>query len=303
MAEIASAPQTRLQRRRLSRDELRAGDAFTVMLVPHNREAVFRVRLNYRLAKFLVIISIFLFFLGLGGIALLVLQAKSRNEILTEADIWQTRLRLAEYRRDRILATLHTFDEKGREMFQTIWGEEFGSVRRGKADFMAEEFSRRLAPAREALRFFSIREDALQNMPSGMPMASAFVTSMYGTRISPFGFVSQFHSGIDFANSIGTPILATADGRVVTAVSEGGGYGKHVRLLHKHGLVTLYAHMSALNVEKDQWVKRGDVVGYLGQTGSATGPHLHYEIRLRNPDPFNAFEITLNPWPFIKEQL
>jgi murein DD-endopeptidase MepM/ murein hydrolase activator NlpD len=86
---------------------------------------------------------------------------------------------------------------------------------------------------------------------------------------------------MDIAGQTGTPILAPADGVVIKA-GFGTGYGNMVELHHGYGIKTLFAHNSRLNVKTGQRVKRGDVIAYLGDTGSSTGPHLHYEVRLNN---------------------
>jgi murein DD-endopeptidase MepM/ murein hydrolase activator NlpD len=120
--------------------------------------------------------------------------------------------------------------------------------------------------------------DDIRNVPIGLPY-DGDVTSNYGYRYNPFGGRrSEFHSGIDFRGSIGDPIYSTADG-VVLESSYKGGYGNAVVIEHAYGLSTLYAHLSAVNVEPGQRVNVGDVIGFLGSTGRSTGPHLHYEVR------------------------
>ena len=120
------------------------------------------------------------------------------------------------------------------------------------------------------------------------------ISSGYGGRKDPFGRSTEgdFHTGVDFAAAPGTPIIATAPGMVMQTVGESrSGYGIYVRLHHGFGISTLYAHCSELAVKEGQRVDRGDVIAYVGATGSATGHHLHYEVRFgsnrgRNPAPF-----------------
>ena len=133
-------------------------------------------------------------------------------------------------------------------------------------------------------------------MPRGRPMMPGIgsISSGYGGRKDPFGrtMEGEFHTGIDFAAAPGTPIIATAPGMVMMTVNDGNsGYGRYVRIHHAFGISTLYAHCTELNVEEGQRVDRGDVVGFVGKTGSATGYHVHYEVRFgsepgRNPAPF-----------------
>lgn len=105
------------------------------------------------------------------------------------------------------------------------------------------------------------------------------VTSRFGWRNSPFGWGSDWHPGIDIANSHGTAIVATADGEVVMS-GWFGGYGKCVQVDHGNGIVTLYGHNSQLVADVGQTVKKGEIIAYMGSTGVSTGSHLHYEVRV-----------------------
>jgi len=91
---------------------------------------------------------------------------------------------------------------------------------------------------------------------------------------------TRFHTGIDYPATVGTPVVAARDG-VVAAVGALAGYGYVVELAHEQGVTTLYAHLSRIRVEPAERVTRGTVVGLVGQTGDATGPHLHFELRVR----------------------
>src|SRR5215831_10029959 len=121
--------------------------------------------------------------------------------------------------------------------------------------------------------------------PSIWPVAG-WLTSSYGTRRDPFNDESAFHPGLDISADYGTPVLATADAKVVSA-GQGGAYGNMIVLDHGFGISTRYGHLSRIAVASDQQVKRGDIIGYVGSTGRSTGAHLHYEIwmngRLTNP--------------------
>ena len=97
---------------------------------------------------------------------------------------------------------------------------------------------------------------------------------------------SDFHPGIDIANDMGTPIVATADGVVTTAGWNDGGYGNMVDIDHGNGMSTLYGHNSELAVSAGQTVSKGQVIAYAGSTGNSTGPHVHFEVRV-NGDPVN----------------
>ena len=105
------------------------------------------------------------------------------------------------------------------------------------------------------------------------------ITSYYGNRIHPVYKTQKFHSGIDIGAGYGLDIVASADG-VVTLATTNGGYGKCIVINHGSGLTTLYGHCSTLLVSKGDTVKRGQVIGKVGSTGVSTGPHLHYEVRI-----------------------
>lgn len=115
------------------------------------------------------------------------------------------------------------------------------------------------------------------------------ITSRFGSRNSPGGIGSNFHPGIDIANDVGTPIIATADGTVLES-GWSSGYGETVAIDHGNNITTLYGHNSKIVVHTGQSVKKGQLIAYLGSTGYSTGPHLHYEIRVNgtavNPASF-----------------
>jgi murein DD-endopeptidase MepM/ murein hydrolase activator NlpD len=121
--------------------------------------------------------------------------------------------------------------------------------------------------------------------PAGWP-ASGRITSGFGNRRSPTGRGSEFHLGIDIANSRGTPIRATGSGKVISAGWQGG-YGWTVVVDHGYGYQTLYAHATSLNAKVGDRVVRGTIIAYMGTSGRATGPHVHYEVLYRgeNVDP------------------
>ena len=105
----------------------------------------------------------------------------------------------------------------------------------------------------------------------------------HGVVTSPFGLRwngSDFHPGIDIANDAGTPILAAADGVVTTAGWNDGGYGNMVDIDHGNGIMTRYGHAMQVVVTPGQYVRRGQVIAYMGSTGFSTGPHVHYEVRI-----------------------
>ena len=115
------------------------------------------------------------------------------------------------------------------------------------------------------------------NIPSGKPCTYSRISSPFGERIHPVYGKKSFHKGVDLAAPNGTPIYATADG-VVAFAGVCNGYGNFIKLNHQNGYKTGYAHMSKMVVKTNDKVKKGDLIGYVGSTGTSTGNHLHYEV-------------------------
>lgn len=151
------------------------------------------------------------------------------------------------------------------------------------------------------------KEKLLASIPAIQPVANKDLTRMasgYGWRSDPFTKARKRHKGMDFTAPRGTPIYATGNGKVIRADNRSSGFGKHVRIDHGFGYVTLYAHMSKYNVKKGQKVKRGDIIGFVGNTGRSKGAHLHYEVRYNKNaiNPINFYYGDLSPEEF-KEML
>jgi murein DD-endopeptidase MepM/ murein hydrolase activator NlpD len=144
------------------------------------------------------------------------------------------------------------------------------------------------------------RKKMLAHIPAIQPISNEDMTriaSGYGYRIDPIYKTIKLHPGIDFAAPKGTPIYATGDGIVEFAGRNGDGYGNHVIINNGFGYKTLFGHMVKIKVRKNQRVKRGEVIGWVGNTGKSTGPHCHYEV-IRNGtkmDPVYYFYNDLTP--------
>ncbi len=138
--------------------------------------------------------------------------------------------------------------------------------------------SKQEASLQMLIEYFEDKRSLYASTPSSWPVRG-WVTSHFGNRTSPFSGILKFHEGMDIAAQTGTPVVSPADGVVVKA-GFSTGYGNMVEISHGYGLKTLFAHNSRLNVKAGQRVKRGDVICYIGDSGSSTGPHLHYEVRV-----------------------
>ncbi|QSE96191.1 M23 family metallopeptidase [Fulvivirga lutea] len=149
------------------------------------------------------------------------------------------------------------------------------------------------------------KEKLYAAIPAIQPVANKELirlASGFGYRIHPVYKVKKLHTGIDFSAPIGTPIYATADGVVEKTNVSFSGYGKTIRIDHGYGYKTRYAHMHEFAVKSGDKVKRGQVIGYVGNTGTSTAPHLHYEVirKGRKINPVHYFFNDLNPDEYEK---
>lgn len=160
-----------------------------------------------------------------------------------------------------------------------IGAEALLAAAKSKLPSLIQELEGKVEPALEEI---IVREAA---KPIGVPLAAkdTEITSGFGFRHNPFGWGYEFHQGIDFVTAYGAPVHATASGTIVKAEWEPG-YGNHVIVDHGYGLETLYAHLSDIKVNGGDRVERNYVLGYLGNTGRSSGPHLHYSV-FRNGQP------------------
>jgi murein DD-endopeptidase MepM/ murein hydrolase activator NlpD len=150
-----------------------------------------------------------------------------------------------------------------------------------------------------ALSYWEKKESIYQSIPLGHPIPNFHLTSGYGHRRSPVGHKSEFHDGVDLANSVGTPIYATAPGIVSRVSYQTFGYGYHILISHEFGYITLYGHCSKIFVKLGDKVNLGQLIGEVGSTGNVTGPHLHYEVWIgegNKQDPMEYLQKRVNDW-------
>ena len=133
----------------------------------------------------------------------------------------------------------------------------------------------------EITKLAAEKENLLASIPAIQPVNNEELTRMasgFGWRSDPFTKARKMHWGMDFTAPRGTPIYASGDGKIKRADNRASGYGKHIRLEHGYGYMTIYAHLSRYNVKVGEQVKRGDLIGFVGSTGRSEAPHLHYEV-------------------------
>ena len=146
----------------------------------------------------------------------------------------------------------------------------------------------------EIIELAKHKSEMLAAIPAIQPVSNKNLSRMasgFGPRIDPIYKTKKFHAGMDFSAKTGTPIYATGNGKIIRVRKSRKGYGNHVKIDHGYGYVTLYAHMQKYIVKKGQKVKRGEVIGYVGNTGKSVAPHLHYEVHKngKKVNPVNFF--------------
>lgn len=157
----------------------------------------------------------------------------------------------------------------------------------------------------EISKLVQLKEEILLATPAIQPVSNKDldrISSGFGYRIHPIYKVLRMHEGIDFTAPRGTDVYATANGVVEFASPSASGYGNEIVIDHGFGYKSRYAHLNGFNVRKGQTVKRGELIGYIGNTGLSTAPHLHYEIEKDGIklDPINFFYNDLTPEEYLK---
>ncbi|MCU0455581.1 MAG: M23 family metallopeptidase [Bacteroidales bacterium] len=149
------------------------------------------------------------------------------------------------------------------------------------------------------------KEEMLEAIPAIMPLSNEDLTrtaSGFGLRIHPIYKIIRFHAGMDFTAPTGSEVYATGNGVIEAVTPAQRGLGKHIIIDHGFGYKSVYAHLDNFNVRKGQRVERGDIIGFVGNTGTSVAPHLHYEIKLngKNVDPVNYYMNDLTPAEYEK---
>jgi len=175
----------------------------------------------------------------------------------------------------------------GQEMSSSNYPLDVGLNRAQRISRKADGIDKNL---NTLVRFFEDQTTTLASTPTIWP-TEGWLTSAYGSRIDPFTGKKAFHYGLDIASSFGNPVVATADGFISNIKREKIG-GNTIIISHGGGFTTVYCHLSKFAVKVGQKVKRWDVIGYVGQTGKALGPHVHYEVR-RNGKAVNPYKYIL----------
>ena len=174
-----------------------------------------------------------------------------------------------------------------------------------KADKLSKQLYIQSKSFDEVIDLAKNKADMLASIPAIQPIANKDLSRMasgYGYRLHPIYKTRRLHTGMDFTAPQGTPIYATGDGKVAKVRRSRRGYGNHVIIDHSYGYQTLYAHMTKYIVNRGQKVKRGEIIGYVGSSGTSVAPHLHYEVmkNKRKINPVNYYYNDLSPEEYEK---
>ncbi|MDY7394911.1 M23 family metallopeptidase [Aureibaculum sp. 2210JD6-5] len=172
-----------------------------------------------------------------------------------------------------------------------------------KMDILSKQLYIQSKSLDEIIKLAEDKEKLLASIPAIQPVNNEDLTRMasgYGWRSDPFTKARKMHKGMDFTAPTGTPIYATGNGVVDRADNNASGFGEHIEIDHGFGYKTIYAHLSKYNVKRGQKVKRGDLIGFVGNTGRSSGPHLHYEVHKNGKpiNPINFYYGNLTPDEF-----
>lgn len=277
--------------------------------------------------KLLTIFSFLLTGLVFGSLffflAYTYIDSPKEKEIKRENKKLQTQFEFLNKKLDEVAAVLDDIEERDDNIYRVIFEAEpiaenirkagFGGINRYKdlegfrsSELMTESSQKmdkilkqlyiQSKSFDEVIEMAMKKKELLASIPAIQPVSNKDLKRMasgYGYRIDPHYKTRAFHAGMDFTAPRGTPIYATGDGVVTRADNSAQGYGNHVRIDHGYGYETLYAHMWKIKVKPGQKVKRGDIIGLVGNTGKSVGPHCHYEVR-KNEEALNPVNFYFN---------
>mgnify|MGYP002936757218 FL=1 len=254
-----------------------------------------------------------------------VIDSPQESQLRKENKLLQTQYEVLDLRLNNAMEILDDIQQRDENLYRAIFQAEsipesvrksgFGGTNRykhlmelsnaelvvsttQKMDMLRKQLYIQSNSLEELIEIGKNQEERAKCIPAIQPISNKDLrqtASGYGIRIDPIYRTPRFHSGMDFSAKVGTDIYATGDGKVTMAGWKQG-YGNCVMIDHGYGYETLYGHMSKFKVRVGQKVKRGEVIGAVGNTGKSTGPHLHYEVIVRgrydNPSKYYYMDLT-----------
>jgi murein DD-endopeptidase MepM/ murein hydrolase activator NlpD len=294
---------------------------FSVIIVPHSKTNFKTLTFSKRFIKFLIggaaLVIVVLSVILIDYFSMTIIRSKNRT-LVRENTEQKEKISNYEGYIQRLKTAISNFESYAKKL-NIMMGFKSPDVIRGEPGLgggdPGSEGAAEPAPNPQTISFSAIQNltqkadsveknlGSLVNMmesqtarlattPTIWP-AQGWVSSPFGYRIDPFTGKRTFHRGIDIATNFGNPVVATADGNVIEAAYDKF-FGRTVIISHGGGIVTQYCHLDKYIVKAGQRIKRGDLLGYIGKTGKALGPHLHYEIRIS--------DTSVNPYNYILEE-
>jgi len=219
--------------------------------------------------------------------------AKELGRFRTEVDDLKSKMSLSFelQNRARLIASLEPLsadvwragiggEEPGIGLMETAYPDSVFSTIDESLDEMLRQTEIQLESYSEVISVLEKEKKIRDGTPSIRPLTGGFLTSRFGRRMDPFLGEVVEHSGLDYRARMGSPVMSSAEG-VVSMARRNGGFGLMIEVTHENGFATRYAHLSKILVTRGQKVKRGEVIGLVGNTGHSTGSHLHYEVLFR----------------------
>jgi murein DD-endopeptidase MepM/ murein hydrolase activator NlpD len=301
-----------------------AGNRYTIMLVPHSEKKVYNLHVNV-----LSIICTVLVLMGILGsfVWYTVMYSDARSLIANkDSTLKNTQANLDELRSgaSELLKSAKGFEATLNQTLQNLGlnrdvadansssfssdlssflaiSESANGTLKEVTDInrLARYLSEAVVPVEEIGDLIDSQNALLTDIPSVYPIRGdiGHISQLFGQNPNPFTGQYYIHKGLDLSTyRQGDPIIATADGQVVTVDIDPTGFGNYVIIKHKHGFYTRYAHMQSFSVTTGQRVQQGQVIGRIGNTGLSTGPHLHYEVHIGSDvvDPLKYINIRSN---------
>ncbi|GHV85425.1 peptidase M23 [Spirochaetia bacterium] len=290
---------------------------YTIVLVPHSEKKVFNFHVSI-----IGLVLVFLVFMGIAGTFFWYSALSGRTRgVFSERD---SRIRDTELSLEQLRNEVNQLSRAARGLESVLsgalltlgsdntatlpqgersaWFNQGNDVLKEVEDIrqLTGYFSSVVEPVKEIGAVLDSQSAILSEIPSIWPIRGGIghFTDQFGQTLDPFTGALRMHTGVDIStNRQGDPIIATADGQVAYTGYEPSGFGNYIIIRHQHGFYTRYAHMLSFRVEIGQQVKQGETIGYIGNTGRSTGPHLHYEVHIGSDvvNPYKYLRIRPNP--------
>ncbi|MCL1813372.1 MAG: M23 family metallopeptidase [Treponema sp.] len=292
---------------------------YTIVLVPHSEKKIY----NFHVSVITIVLSFLIIFGIAGGFFWYSAFSGLRRGDITE---WSSELRETQVNLEQLRSEVSQLSRAARG-FEAVLSNtllslgstpdtltfaapsdrsSFFNLSRGDdiekemddIRHLAVYLSSAVEPVKEIGSILDSQSAILSEIPSISPIRGGHITATFGMNRDPFTGAPHMHTGIDLSTyRSGDPIAATADGQVAYTGYEPSGFGNYIIIRHQHGFYTRYAHLLSMRVAMGQQVKQGETIGYIGNTGRSTGPHLHYEVHIGSDvvNPLKYMNIRPNP--------